>query len=817
MVNNALTWKNSYFVGGQATFCLAGSTILARFDGQPCTGSQVSIGVSPASTCPGLVISQTGTLPPATVPTGLPTGSVPTGSLSTYNPIGTGLGTNSFPTSSGAPNCAGRSVFDGTVNSGYLILCNTGLAGTDLPRANGSSLADCISACTSFAGIGGPCVAATYDPTLSSSQCGLKSAIGAVARGAAEGLQAAIVASGPNAPSIVFTVPPAQSTAGPTGGAAGAGGAGATTKTAASAAGGGGNGGGGVATTTGGSPASTGGNNGGGGGSGGSNSGGGNAGTSAGGGGGGGAQTTTGPATNTGGGGGGGASTVISTSATTSDGAAAVATNPSGALCPTYGGKVILQGGSKYQILCDTNTSGNTILGNTTTVTSLNACIAQCNIFNIATPFGCIGVTYLSSSPENNCYLKSAVKSIEYRTVDDSALLIYDGYSQPTFPQLSASVGTVSASSTAAPTNAGPQPTVTDVQGDICPTYNGRTVKLPGDDAYYVICGADSGSNDISGNTRSTDSLASCIGFCDAYNKANATVGSDGCVAVTFNRDNSKDNCYLKNLVKPVLTQRPNIYFAHRIYAANPSGTDVSPLPTGTSASAGTTQIGGGVTNPGSSPTDASITIGGGASSGTTTSAASTTTAAPATAYPCPASNLQNIIAPAGASTKYQVECDYTFSGSNVDGTSATPADTFDACAALCNAQNVGTVTTGCEGFNWRPDLKICYPLYGLTILNSRPGRISGRLVPANTSAVVTNIPTSTSGMTPTSASTSTSSHALVATATARALVAGENPCDAGASANFTARSWGGSDYEIQCDLIMNANSNLKLPSSGLS
>jgi hypothetical protein len=60
-----------------------------------------------------------------------------------------------------------RSPFAGTVNGGYLILCDTALPGYDLTQVNGESLADCIAACNSYAVSSSPqqlpCVAVEYD------------------------------------------------------------------------------------------------------------------------------------------------------------------------------------------------------------------------------------------------------------------------------------------------------------------------------------------------------------------------------------------------------------------------------------------------------------------------------------------------------------------------------------------------------------------------------------------------------------------------------------------------------------------------------
>jgi hypothetical protein len=99
-----------------------------------------------------------------TSPSTGPTSSPPSTLASTTSPI---TATTSYLTSTGMPNCLDRSPFTGTVNSGYLILCDTALPGYDLTQVNGESLADCIAACNSYIASSSPqqqpCVAVEYD------------------------------------------------------------------------------------------------------------------------------------------------------------------------------------------------------------------------------------------------------------------------------------------------------------------------------------------------------------------------------------------------------------------------------------------------------------------------------------------------------------------------------------------------------------------------------------------------------------------------------------------------------------------------------
>src|SRR5579871_6239031 len=101
---------------------------------------------------------------PVTAASGVPTSR--TSSISTSMSYSI-TATPSYPTSTGTPNCLDRSPFTGTINAGYLILCDTALPGYDLAQVNGADLADCIAACNSY--VPSPfsqqklCVAVEYD------------------------------------------------------------------------------------------------------------------------------------------------------------------------------------------------------------------------------------------------------------------------------------------------------------------------------------------------------------------------------------------------------------------------------------------------------------------------------------------------------------------------------------------------------------------------------------------------------------------------------------------------------------------------------
>jgi hypothetical protein len=99
----------------------------------------------------------------ATLSMGSPPSPADTSTLTTSSLTAT----TSYPASTGTPNCLDRSPFTGTVNGGYLILCDTALPGYDLAQVNGASLGDCITACASYLVPSSPqqepCVAVEYD------------------------------------------------------------------------------------------------------------------------------------------------------------------------------------------------------------------------------------------------------------------------------------------------------------------------------------------------------------------------------------------------------------------------------------------------------------------------------------------------------------------------------------------------------------------------------------------------------------------------------------------------------------------------------
>ena len=193
-----LLWQNDNFVGHQAIFSTFGSTVQVSFDGQPPAGSEVvtldaipvgdvvsSSGTSGSTgsmnmstsgytsapsgptTRPNSISSGTRTMTTPSIgisgtATSLPMGSPPIYGSSTSASISSTV--SAYPTSTGPPSCDDRSAYDGTVDDGYLILCDTDLPGNDLLSVPASDLADCIGACNAYVTTSEEiCVAITYN------------------------------------------------------------------------------------------------------------------------------------------------------------------------------------------------------------------------------------------------------------------------------------------------------------------------------------------------------------------------------------------------------------------------------------------------------------------------------------------------------------------------------------------------------------------------------------------------------------------------------------------------------------------------------
>ncbi|KIW43362.1 uncharacterized protein PV06_04473 [Exophiala oligosperma] len=122
-------------------------------------------------------------------------------------------------------------------------------------------------------------------------------------------------------------------------------------------------------------------------------------------------------------------SSTTSTSATLSYCSATPITT---SLCPAYDHQALnVNGdGSCYEVECSTTLQGNILTGNSTTASSLKTCTSFCTLYNVAVPFGCVGVNFLGSLSGNspNCILMSSVSSTTFGGGIDSARLLYPGY-----------------------------------------------------------------------------------------------------------------------------------------------------------------------------------------------------------------------------------------------------------------------------------------------------------------------------------------------------------------------------------------------------
>ena len=131
----------------------------------PCTGAAGE--VCGGTSCMIIYRIEGGQSPTTTTTSSTGSGAGESTTLSLDSTASTSLA-SSYPTSTGTPNCYDRSPFSGTVNDGYLILCDTPLPGYDLTQANGTDLADCIAACNAYVPQESPsqqepCVAVEYD------------------------------------------------------------------------------------------------------------------------------------------------------------------------------------------------------------------------------------------------------------------------------------------------------------------------------------------------------------------------------------------------------------------------------------------------------------------------------------------------------------------------------------------------------------------------------------------------------------------------------------------------------------------------------
>jgi hypothetical protein len=189
-------WPESALTISPGSFCVCGNAIQSTEQGicdVPCEGNATALcGGANAISAYEVVFRQSGseststTVPSLISSTTNPTLSTITSlivagttsfsesytsstSISGENPptsTASSTTTSDFPapTSTGAPNCFDGSGFDGTVNSDYLILCDTELPGSDLDAVPAADIAECIEACNSYVPtLEGVCIAVEFD------------------------------------------------------------------------------------------------------------------------------------------------------------------------------------------------------------------------------------------------------------------------------------------------------------------------------------------------------------------------------------------------------------------------------------------------------------------------------------------------------------------------------------------------------------------------------------------------------------------------------------------------------------------------------
>ncbi|KAL6240831.1 hypothetical protein RBB50_012246 [Rhinocladiella similis] len=121
-------------------------------------------------------------------------------------------------------------------------------------------------------------------------------------------------------------------------------------------------------------------------------------------------------------------------------------------LCPAYDHQALnVNGdGSCYEVECSTTLQGNILTGNSTTASTLKTCISFCTLYNVAIPYGCVGVNFLGSLSGNspNCILMSGVSSTSFGNGMDSARLLYPGYPAVNDPDYLGTTTTTTATTT---------------------------------------------------------------------------------------------------------------------------------------------------------------------------------------------------------------------------------------------------------------------------------------------------------------------------------------------------------------------------------
>ena len=165
---DTLDWSNDAFFNRHALFCSFNSFVEVVFDQQLPEGCiQVNLLVIPLSQ----IISSSGSTASSTQTTSTAVQSRPasssTSTTTNVSQLSASMTTSSAtgpPTTTGTPNCFDGTDYDGSVNGGYLIQCETNLTGSNFMTVDASGLAECIADCSAAEPQpSGSCVAVVYD------------------------------------------------------------------------------------------------------------------------------------------------------------------------------------------------------------------------------------------------------------------------------------------------------------------------------------------------------------------------------------------------------------------------------------------------------------------------------------------------------------------------------------------------------------------------------------------------------------------------------------------------------------------------------
>ncbi len=276
-------------------------------------------------------------------------------------------------------------------------------------------------------------------------------------------------------------------------------------------------------------------------------------------------------------------------------------TNPNANFCPTYNhqGLNVNSDGYCYEIECSTSLQGTVLSGGSyVEVSNLRTCISLCTNYNVALPFGCVGVNYLyNTGASANCLLLSTITGTIANSSADSGRLLYAGYpsiTDPLYPLPSSTTTRPSTSSTAVPVV--PASSVSNVATSrtsyiptTCPSApSNATQNCPGGSPFcYQYNGyGNSDSYEIECSTQFTGSstqplitfdLNDCIDQCQYAN----VLRTNACLGVTFvttvRGQGSSNNCYPYSSITCGTRGNATFNSARMLYAGYPQMTDYNP------------------------------------------------------------------------------------------------------------------------------------------------------------------------------------------------------------------------------------------------